>query len=304
MYLKKQRKSGKTGIIKSFSLVIFVFALMFGGMIFTGSTDNYEGEKRELLLDIFEDKETEEIYLTVKYSSVAGMCGIVFEIKYPSNGLGVVDVTSLNDTIECTSHINEGSAIILIDGEENIQGACDIAIIRFTKKQNVDFEAEIRAIPFGDEYAYAFDDDGSLVAANIDFSKATATYKFKGEADSSKDMIYNEIIEIKTEIKEDKVGISLFGVTSCIDAFAAGFKIYVVDISKRIGEEFYTLGVIEMQDDCFAVACLRTYEKSILLSRNKRYCLVITPVIYTQKNSRLGDKQLLLIDNGEIVPSK
>ena len=301
---KRARDEGEGRMRRNFfdsfavALICISLCLQFFTRVSVGALDGATGE-------LFVESRVGEdgiIELSLRVSSKRGICGIIAELEYNADGYfllacGLGEELSSSDGDFVLSYAeHEGKIRFLVDGVQNTPPECTLAVFYFGSRDGADKTFEFFVGLPDREHAFSLS-DGEL--ERITLSADRCRGKIKPPSPSEEDSastgeLSNPKVDGITVKKSNDGSLALILSSSVADkSFAAGFKVFVLNVGSGESQGFTVAGVISRAESGSDEI---RFWREIRLGDADVYCVVITPISYTRANEIAGEKTVVFVD--------
>lgn len=232
----------------------------------------------------------ETVELNLSVAEGLPICGMRAVVRYDSDAVafkGIIADGALADRGGVLSFTDRGGEIaIVVDACENYAG-CDLGVLVFDVLEAYAgrescFELYVDSLYFWDE--------DELVAADLPNER---NFFVVVTAPAADDGSFNLTAETSSNGVVVELTLRAIAPSRC---FAAGFDIYAVEIASLEEQRFSVLGVLDGD-----MAEERAFSHTVSLSSNKRYCVIIKPVVYSGNEAEAGREVVIVIDDGSVI---
>ncbi len=225
----------------------------------------------------YRDNGDGEIEAVLKLESEAGIAALACEMAYDSNVLLYLGCGEGEGGMTLTARDMGECVRFLLDGAQNSPSQCTLASFYF-KRISTD-AAMLSLSSMGDKCSFYFDGQGELKQLAASLSGCLiggGSAEDTSESDYSPRLLNFELIRY-----EERAEVS-FEVTAEDGFFAAGVKLFVLDIKRGTYDTVYAVGVA--QNGSFSGKCALPFRADAELS------VVITPVAFDRIGTVFGEK--------------
>ncbi len=217
------------------------------------------------------------IEILLQFASEGGICGIYGEMFYDADEFLLLSCGADAEEMVFSYYDCGGEVRILLDGVENYCG--EGALVRFYFGRA---EGAVRGGVFslGKIEAFCFSEEGGFSELGVDIESDTFEVGACRGAEERSVPVLSDIEILSGENGEVKVLLS--GEVSG-DYFAAGFKIFAVEVDSGKSETVYVLGVIGSGGEAL-------FERSAVLSARGAASIVVTPLAFWRGGAVEGEK--------------
>ena len=236
----------------------------------------------------FESLPSSDDRVRMSLSVAAGtmICGMKTVIRYNSDAAAFKEIVSDRELVEHGGVLSfsesDGEITIIVDFGENYTG-CGIGVVAFEGLgRDICFDVYVESLYVWEENTLVFTE---LTQGN----RFSVVIQAHGVDDES--------FGLSAEINNDD---ETTGLTLCAVApsrcFAAGFDVYIVEISGLESQCFSVLGVLagSAEEE-------RLFSYTVSLSSSEEYCVIIKPVVYFGNRATTGREIVIIIDNGYVI---
>ena len=254
-------------------ILAFLLAVVMNAECGMQNAELFDMERCEVRMMCIE-KEVVEVCLELLCDG--GICGAVADISYDADAFLLLSC-GIEETEGVTfSFFDSGGDLrILIDGAENIARGVRVKFY-FGRADGYYGGGVFRAN--GIE-VYSLSDDADICRADAD-EESVCELVCEGRGDKSESVIYADSIEIIRE-GNGKVEVVISGHASD-DFFAAGFKVFVVEVDSGASESFFVVGIIRGEE---------TFERRVSFTASGNLSFVVTPLAFDRNGAKEGEKR-------------
>ena len=218
------------------------------------------------------------------------ICGMKAVVRYDPDAVALKEIVP-DGALACQGGVlsfaeSEGEIVIVIDACENYaEGELGILIFDAFSSyvgREISFEVQV-------EELYFWSND-ELVAAELpQKEEILAVIPDFVTGDGS----FDPTVETRSDGETVELTLRAVAPGRC---FAAGFEVCAVELASLESQCFSVIGVLGA-----AATEERIFSHTVGLSRGKRYCVIIKPVVYFGGGAVIGQETVVVIDDGSIV---
>ena len=243
-------------------------------VLFAEDTDEDEG-KEHFLFCRQESVASGECLLTLALRDGAWLCGILLEISYPQN-LHLLEVERIvggdHAVVSCA---DLGDRVrVLLDSSTNVYLEGDLIRFRFSNDGSDDLQFKISNVT-----AYAFG-EGELVSLRLLVAKDCE--------EDRPDVFSASVSSVALTQNNESLGLG-FSVSLPSGCFAAGARVFLVDLVAHSISDFQLVGVVRERG--FFVG-------GVDLLSDGKCCVIIEPLGYRRGKVEKGEACCYYIENG------
>ncbi len=229
--------------------------------------------------------ENDEIEVSLSLESEYGIAAFFGEIIYDPDELLYLGSESGECELALSAADLGGCVRILSDGVKNSEKSCVLSRLRFKKTGNR--QTTLTLSGNGDEYAFFFDEKGNLQPFTARLEGCTISEKADCEIkDGANEASTPRLLNFEPSVQDDGVDFC-FEIAAPSRCFAAGIKLFVVDLERGTCDAVYIVGIVANG--------LFSGKYRFNAPNAKRLSVVITPISFDRLGEKRGAKTVNII---------
>ncbi len=237
-------------------------------------SESLSAERGECFVEMLCCEDEDIVEITLKIDSLEGVWGVLAALEYDSESFALISCIGEADGLEFSHSDSEGRIILLFDGAQG----CNSLLARFCfeKKAGGKNGGVFR---LGKFEAYGFCECAGIyeMPTEILCGEITAVV---GEEKKERNVWVESVILERREDGENEVVVC--GGTSG-DFFAAGFKVFIIELESLNYETVYISGVLAIGEE--------RLERRVLTDFDGDISIIVTPIGYGRE-AFLGEKRV------------
>ena len=269
-------------VMAIFIMVIVIWAEL---PIFSSEGTGRGREAAVFELAAFDNDNSEEICVTVSLRG-GELCGMMSSLQYDAEAVELVGAflaeTPKSVDFGFLTNDDGGEVLFVLDGGTNIS-QCEL--VTFVFKPISDADSATFSLSLSS--AYCWDKE---IAREIEVLQKTNSLTFFHGEEAREPKLTSACVESTS----GQLVLNLCGAVG--DCFAAGFDVYLVDLSTLEGDSCRMMSVLPIGNDS-----PKQFTHVVPVSGGERLCVIVKPISFAGKEEILGTEKIFMIDGGEQI---